>query len=430
MNKQIIRLAVPNIISSLSVPILGAVDIALMGRLESEQHLGAVAIGVAIFNMLYWGFGFLRMSTIGLTAQAHGANHQRESILILTRGLFVALVVSAVLILIQSFIARISFYLIDASTEVERLARQYFYIRIYAAPAALSVFVFHGWFLGVQNARYPMVITILMSVLNIGLNLFFVKAMGLKSNGIALGTVIAQYLGLACAVIFFLRKYGDLLEGWDLKEALFLPDLKRFFAISRDIFIRTLCLVFSHTFFTAQSAAVSDTILAVNTILLQFIYFLAYTVDGFAIAAESLIGKYKGAVDTRNLRVAVRYVFIWGLCLAAVFSLTYGLLGRSLLYVFTNKSDLVKQALPYLIWVALTPIINAVAYLWDGIFIGATASKPLRNAMIVSTFVVFFPAYYLLKPLGNHGLWLALMLYSVARGLTLTTLAPKYILKN
>lgn len=430
MNKQIIRLAVPNIISSLSVPILGAVDIALMGRLESAQHLGAVAIGVAIFNMLYWGFGFLRMSTIGLTAQAHGANHQRESILILTRGLFVALVVSAVLILMQSFIARISFYLIDASTEVERLARQYFYIRIYAAPAALSVFVFHGWFLGVQNARYPMVITILMSVLNIGLNLFFVKAMGLKSNGIAMGTVIAQYLGLACAVIFYLRKYGDLLEGWDLKEALFLPDLKRFFAISGDIFIRTLCLVFSHTFFTAKSAAVSDTILAVNTILLQFIYFLAYTVDGFAIAAESLIGKYKGAVDTRNLRVAVRYVFIWGLCLAAVFSLTYGLLGHSLLYVFTNKSDLVKQALPYLIWVALTPIINAVAYLWDGIFIGATASKPLRNAMIVSTFVVFFPAYYLLKPLGNHGLWLALMLYSVARGLTLTTLAPKYILKN
>ena len=430
MNKQIIRLAVPNIISSLSVPILGAVDIALMGRQESAQHLGAVAIGVAIFNMLYWGFGFLRMSTIGLTAQAHGANHQRESILILTRGLFVALVVSAVLILMQSFIARISFYLIDASTEVERLARQYFYIRIYAAPAALSVFVFHGWFLGVQNARYPMVITILMSVLNIGLNLFFVKAMGLKSNGIALGTVIAQYLGLACAVIFYLRKYGDLLEGWDLKEALFLPDLKRFFAISGDIFIRTLCLVFSHTFFTAKSAAVSDTILAVNTILLQFIYFLAYTVDGFAIAAESLIGKYKGAADTRNLRVAVRYVFIWGLCLAAVFSLTYGLLGHSLLYVFTNKSDLVKQALPYLIWVALTPIINAVAYLWDGIFIGATASKPLRNAMIVSTFVVFFPAYYLLKPLGNHGLWLALMLYSVARGLTLTTLAPKYILKN
>ena len=430
MNKQIIRLAVPNIISSLSVPILGAVDIALMGRLESAQHLGAVAIGVAIFNMLYWGFGFLRMSTIGLTAQAHGANHQRESVLILARGLFVALVVSAVLILMQSFIARISFYLIDASTEVERLARQYFYIRIYAAPAALSVFVFHGWFLGVQNARYPMVITILMSVLNIGLNLFFVKAMGLKSNGIALGTVIAQYLGLACAVIFYLRKYGDLLEGWDLKEALFLPDLKRFFAISGDIFIRTLCLVFSHTFFTAKSAAVSDTILAVNTILLQFIYFLAYTVDGFAIAAESLIGKYKGAADTRNLRVAVRYVFIWGLCLAAVFSLTYGLLGHSLLYVFTNKSDLVKQALPYLIWVALTPIINAVAYLWDGIFIGATASKPLRNAMIVSTFVVFFPAYYLLKPLGNHGLWLALMLYSVARGLTLTTLAPKYILKN
>ena len=430
MNKQIIRLAVPNIISNLSVPILGAVDIALMGRLESAQHLGAVAIGAAIFNMLYWGFGFLRMSTTGLTAQAHGANRHRESILILTRGLFVAIVVSILLILIQTFIAKISFLLIDASTEVERLARQYFYIRIYAAPAALSIFVFHGWFLGVQNAQYPMVITILMNILNIGLNLFFVKAMGLKSNGVALGTVIAQYLGLVCTVILYLRKHGDLLEGWNLKEALFLPDLKRFFAISGDIFIRTLCLVFSHTFFTAISAAVGDIILAVNSILLQFIYFLAYAVDGFAFAAESLIGKYKGAVDTRNLRVAVRYIFIWGLCLAAVFSLTYGVFGHPLLFVFTNKTELVKQALPYLIWVALTPIINAVAYLWDGIFIGATASKPLRNSMVVSTFVVFLPAYYLLKPLGNHGLWLALTVYSVARGLTLTALAPKYILKN
>lgn len=430
MNKQIIRLAVPNIISNLSVPILGAVDIALMGRLESERHLGAVAIGAAIFNMLYWGFGFLRMSTTGLTAQAHGANNHRESILILTRGLLVAVAVSVSLILTQSLIANISFYLIDASTEVEQLARQYFLIRIYAAPAALSIFVFHGWFLGVQNARYPMILTVLMNLLNIGLNLFFVKAMGLKSNGVALGTVIAQYLGLVCAAVLFVRKHGDLLDGWHVKEALHLPDLKRFFAISGDIFIRTLCLVFSHTFFTAKSAAVSDTILAVNTILLQYIYFLAYAIDGFAFAAESIIGKYKGAVDIRNLRLAVRHVFIWGIGLAGVFTLIFGLLGQPLLYVFTNKFDIVKRAFPYLIWVALTPIINAVAYLWDGIFIGATASKPLRNAMIASTFVVFLPAYFLLKPLGNHGLWLALTLYSVARGLTLTALAPKYILKD
>jgi MATE family multidrug resistance protein len=175
---------------------------------------------------------------------------------------------------------------------------------------------------------------------------------------------------------------------------------------------------------------VSDIILAVNTILLQFINFLAYAIDGFAFAAESLIGKYKGAVDIHNLRVAVRYVFIWGLCLAAVFSLIYGFFGHPLLYVFTNKTDLVKQALPYLIWIALAPIINAVAYLWDGIFLGATASKPMRNAMIVSTLLVFLPAYYFLKPLGNHGLWLALTVYSAARGLSLTALAPKHIQKN
>ena len=430
MNKQIIRLAIPNIISNLSVPILGVVDTALMGHLGSEQHLGAVAIGGVIFSVVYWSFGFLRMATTGLTAQAQGANHQKESVLILTRALLVAFSGSVLLILLRSLIAATGFYLIDASPEIERLARQYFDIRIYAAPAALGLFAFHGWFLGMQNAKYPMILTIVVNLLNVGLNLFFVKTLGMKSDGVALGTVIAQYVGILCTIFLFLRRYGRLWDGWDLKEILHLSSLRRFFAISGDIVIRTLCLVFGHAFFTAKSAAVNDTILAINTILLQFISILTFGVDGFAFAAESIIGKYKGAGEIQNLKRVVKYVFIWGLSLAGLFSLIYGLFGHHLLYVFTNKADMVTLALPYLIWITIAPIINTVAYLWDGVYLGATASKPMRNAMIVVTFIIFLPAYYLLRPLGNHGLWLALTVYSISRGVSLTLLAPKHIFSS
>lgn len=214
MNKQVLRLAIPNIISNLSVPLLGVVDTALMGRLEAEQYIGAVAVGGIIFTILYWGFGFLRMGTTGLTAQAYGAANLKESLLILKRGVLVALLSSLLLIVFQSVIATVSFYLIDASAEVERLAREYFDIRIYAAPATLGLYAFHGWFLGMQNATYPMILSVLANLANIGLNLFFVKVLLMKSSGVALGTAIAQYLGLLGAVVLFLKKYSHLLDGW------------------------------------------------------------------------------------------------------------------------------------------------------------------------------------------------------------------------
>ena len=426
MNKQVIRLAIPNIISNLSVPILSAVDTALMGRLEAEYYLGAIAIGGMVFSFVYWGFGFLRMGTTGLTAQAYGANNFNESILILKRGLLVGGLSGLLLIAFQPVIATASFSLIDASTEVEQLARRYFHIRIYAAPATLSLHVCHGWFLGMQNAKYPMIVTIMVNVLNLVLNLFFVKLLLMTSDGVALGTVIAQYLGLLCTVILFLKKYSYLLAEWHRKSVLHLPDLKRFFVLSRDIFIRTVCILFSHAFFTAKSATLSDSLLAINAILLQFIHILAYGIDGFAFAAESLVGKYKGAKEIRGLKSVVRYSFLWALFLAGGFSLIFGYFGSRLFSLFTDKADLLAQARPYLIWITIAPIVNAVAYIWDGVFLGATASKPMRNSMIAAT-AIFFCAYYLLRSHGNQGLWLALTLLSIARGLTLTVLAPKHI---
>ena len=426
LNKRILSLAIPNIISNLSVPMLSAVDTALMGRLENEQYLGAIAIGGVIFGFVYWGFSFLRMGVTGLTAQAYGARDAEETTLILKRGVIVALLIALLLLLLQPLIAALSFYLMDAGPEVEQLARSYFHIRLCAAPATLTLHVFHGWFLGMQNAKYPMILTIVVNLFNLGLNFFFVKVLMMTSDGVALGTVIAQYLGLLCTIGLFLRRYRHLWDGWHLKGVLHPPALKRFFRLGRDILIRTFSVLFCHAFFTSKAGALSDTALAVNTILMQFIHILAYGIDGFAFAAEALVGRYRGAREVVTLKRSVRYSFCWALLLALGFSLVFSLFGTKLLYLFTDKINLLIGARPYLIWIAIAPPINAIAYIWDGVFVGATASTAMRNSMLASA-LVFLVAYFTLKGFGNHGLWMALTLFSAARGATLTFFAPKHI---
>ena len=408
INKQIYRLALPNIISNFSIPLLGAVDTALMGRLESEHYLGAVGIGGVIFSFIYWGFGFLRMATTGLTAQAFGEKDLRECGRLLLRAICIGITSSLFLLIFQWQLIALSFRLIDASPDVEHLARIYFHIRIYAAPATLCLHAFHGVFLGLQNARYPMFLTIVVNLVNVVLNLVFVRLLDMKVEGIALATVIAQYIGLFVAVPLFSRDYRGILPRWDFREILALSKLNHFLNISADIFIRTCCLVFSHAVFTAKSAALSDTLLAINTILLQFISILSFAIDGLAFAAESLIGKYKGADDLQNLKQTTRLIFLWAFLFAGVIMLMFLFFGDQLLYIFTDQTSLVEQAEVYLIWVIVAPVINVAAYIWDGIFLGATASRALRNSVIVST-LLYLSAVYLLMPFGNHGLWGALM---------------------
>jgi MATE family multidrug resistance protein len=428
INKQIIRLTIPNIISNFSIPLLGAVDTALMGRLESEHYLGAVGIGGIIFSFIYWGFGFLRMATTGLTAQSYGENDNVECGLLLQRGLSIGIIASLLLLIVQWILADVSFALIATSSEVEQLARTYFHIRIYAAPATLCLHAFHGVFLGLQNAHYPMLLTILINLINIVLNLIFVNVLGMKVEGVALATVIAQYVGLILASALFFARYRSLLTTWDFRIILAFSKLKRFLSISSDIFIRTLCLVFSHAFFTAKSAALSDTFLAINTILLQYINLMSYAIDGFAFAAESMIGKYKGAQDMQNLKRTARYIFLWAFLFGGAIMLIFALFGQQLLHLFTDQHNLIGQAKPYLIWIIVAPIVNVAAYIWDGIYLGATISKPLRNAMIVAM-LLFLGAVYLLMPFGNHGLWGALTVLLVVRGVLLTVLAPKHLFR-
>ena len=428
INKQIYRLALPNIVSNFSIPLLGAVDTALMGRLESESYLGAVGIGGIIFSFIYWGFGFLRMTTTGLTAQAFGERDLRECGRLLLRAVCIGITSSLFLFILQWQLIDLSFRLIDTSTDVERLARTYFHIRICAAPATLCLHAFHGVFLGLQNARYPMVLTVVVNLINVVLNLVFVQLLGMKIEGVALATVIAQYIGLFLAILLFWRYYRGLLIPLRMREVLVLSKFRRFLSISGDIFIRTCCLVFSHAVFTAKSAALSDTYLAINTILLQFINLLSYAIDGLAFAAESLIGKYKGAKDMPNLKRTTRQIFFCSFLFGIVIMLIFVLFGNQLLRLFTDQIPLIEQAEPYLIWIIVAPVINVAAYIWDGIFLGATASKALRNSVVLST-SLYLSAVYLLIPLGNHGLWGALTLLLVARGVSLTVLAPKYLFR-
>ena len=429
ISKQIYRLALPNIISNFSIPLLGAVDTALMGRLEPEYYLGAVGIGGVIFNFIYWGFGFLRMATTGLAAQAFGENDIPECGRLLLQATFIGIISSLLLFIFQWSLIDLSFLLIDASPEVEHHARAYFHIRIYAAPATLCLHAIHGVFLGLQNARYPMLLTIVVNLVNIVLNLVFVRMLGMKVEGVALATVIAQYVGLVLASALFFMHYRGILTSWNLREVLVFSKLKRFLGISSDIFIRTCCLVFSHAYFTAKSAALSNTFLAINTILLQYVNLLSYAIDGFAFAAESMIGKYKGAQDMRNLKRTTRLIFFWAFLFAGMIMIILVVFGERLLHLFTNQMPLVEQAKPYLIWIIIAPVVNVTAYIWDGIYLGATASKAMRNAMILST-LLFFSAVYLLIPFGNHGLWGALTLLLVVRGVSLTVLAPKYLFNS
>ncbi len=428
MNKKILRLAIPNIISNISVPLLGLVDLAIMGHLESENYIGAIALGGMIFNFIYWNFSFLRMGTSGFTAQAFGARNLKESVAILSRSLMVGFAGALLLILGQTLIADLSFFLVKGSIEVESLASQYFLIRIWAAPATIGLYSLTGWFIGMQNAKTPMYISIAVNILNILFSLIFVYGMGMKADGVALGTVIAQYAGFILAVIMLSRYYKKLLKYWVYSSIMQWEKFVVFFKVNKDIFIRTFCLIFVFTFFTAQSANSGDTILAVNTLLLQFFMVFSYLIDGFAYSAESLVGKSIGARNPVQLKKVVRLLFLWGLAISIIFTLTYLVAGDKLLLILTDNNNVIEQTQPYLFWIVFIPIITFTAFLWDGIYIGALASKGMRNSMLISTILVFLPLYFLLHPLlENNGLWLALNAFMITRGITLTIMAKKEI---
>lgn len=419
MNKKILNLAIPNIISNVTIPLLGMVDLAIVGHLDSNIYIGAIALGTMIFNLIYWTFAFLRMGTSGLTAQALGARNFSEVMATLLRGLAVAAIAAIALISLQIPIEKIAFYLVDGSSEIEQYARSYFYIRIWAAPATIALYAFTGWFIGMQNTKIPMVIALFVNLVNIALNYFFVYVLNLKSDGVAWGTLIAQYCGLLLAFVF-LRLHFKKLFKYVKKELVFKTQgLVNFFKVNSDILIRMICILSVFTFFTSKSASIDDNILAANTLLLQFLFIFSFLTDGFAYAAEALTGKYFGAKHFSKLKQAIQVIFVWGFIISTIFTIIY-LFGNNLIIKsLTNQKEVIEVAQKYTIWIILIPLISVTSFIWDGIFIGLTATKQMRNSMMISVLLVFFPVFFVLNPhFQNHALWLAFVLFMFARGFT------------
>ncbi len=428
MHRRIWRLAGPIIISNVSVPLLGAVDTAVVGHLPGPQYLGSVAIGALIFSFLYWGFGFLRMGTTGLTAQAVGASEPGAQRLILYRALVLGAAIALLILVLQALIAWAAFRLIDASAAVETLADVYFSIRIWGAPATLANYAILGWFLGLQNARIPLALQVFTNGVNILLDLWFVLGLGWGVAGVAGATVLAEFAGLGLGIAFVvsrLRRRGEVRIGW--RRVFDGREIGRMMVINLDIFIRTLCLIFAFAYWTAQSARLGDTILAVNAVLANFNTFAAYGLDGFAHAAEALVGRAKGAGDRAAFARAARVSMLWAGLFAALFALFYWLAGDLIIALMTDLAEVRHLAADYLPWAIVLPLVSVWAFAYDGIFIGATRTRALRNGMLISLILYLAAANVGLSVWGNHGLWAALVVFMALRAGTLGLQYPSLL---
>ena len=425
MNRRILHLAIPSIVSNITVPLLGLVDVTIVGHLGATAYIGAIAVGGLLFNILYWNFGFLRMGTSGLTSQAYGRKDKDAEIRVLVQAVSVGLFSALAMLILQYPIERLAFRLLDTSAEVEQYAVTYFRICIWGAPAVLAQYGFTGWFIGMQNSRYPMYIAIVMNVINIVCSSCFVFLFGMKVEGVALGTVVAQYSGVMMAWWLWFYNYKELRGRITFRGSLQLIAMRRFFAVNRDIFLRTLCLIGVTTFFTSTGARQGDVILAVNTLLMQLFTLFSYIMDGFAYAGEALSGRYVGACNLVQLKRAVKALFGWGIGLSLVFTLLYGIGGENFLGLLTNDTIVIETAGHYFYWVLAIPLAGFAAFLWDGILIGATATRFMLWAMLVASSSFFVIYYCFSGATNNHMLWLAFLVYLALRGIMQTLWSRK-----
>jgi MATE family multidrug resistance protein len=427
MDGKIFRLALPNIITGITVPLLGMVDIAVAGRLGSAAYIGAIALGANIFNMIYWNFGFLRMSSSGFTAQALGERNFAEVMNVLIRSLAIGTGAGLTVILLQYPVGALACGLIASGAESTGHVTAYFRIVVWGAPAVLGMYALKGWFIGMQNARIPMTVAILNNVLNMLLSILFVFGFGMKIRGIALGTVLSQVISLLVAAACWWRYYGRLLKYVCPRSVWDGAALRRYFRVNGDIFVRTLLLTLVTTFFTFASSRMGVMILAVNALLMQFFMLFSCFMDGFACAGEALAGRLFGAGNGRELRRMVSRIFFWGVtvCLAAV--AVYLLFPGLILRVMTDDGAVIGRTGEFIFWTALIPLAGFAAFLWDGIFIGVTASAVMRNVMILSS-AVFFAAHLTLTPRwGNDGLWFSFILYLAVRSVAQTLWARRFL---
>lgn len=421
-DQQILGIALPAIVTNITVPLLGLVDTAIVGHMGDAAYIGAIAVGSMIFSLVYWMFAFLRMGTSGMTAQARGRRDLRESMRLLMRSLTVSLAISLAVIILQYPLCEMMLWLISPTAEVRVLAVTYFYIVVWGAPAVLGLYSLSGWFIGMQNSRTPMLISIMQNVVNICASLWLVYGLGMKVEGVALGTVVAQYAGLLVAVGLWIRYYRRLLR-WRvslLKEHR--ADWFAFFRVNRDIFLRTVFLVAVNLYFTSAGARQGAVILAVNTLLMQLYLFFSYFMDGFAYAGEALGGRYWGARNMEAYRAVVRRLFVCGAAMVVLFTSVYVIGGMPFLRLLTDEPRVVEASRSYVWWAYLIPLAGVAAFVWDGIFIGITATRGMLLSACIAAGVFFMGVISLMGWMGNHGLWLSMILFLAMRGLIQTIL--------
>lgn len=417
-HRDVWRIAAPLILSNVSVPLLGAVDTAVLGHLDDAKFLGALAVGTTIFGFLYMALNFLRMGTTGLAGQAFGRGDVQAMRDVLGQSLCVAIALGILLITLHPLIGPLALQLIGAGADVSAEAERYFRVRIWSAPGTLANFVLVGWFIGMQNGRGPLLVLLTVNLTNIALDLLFVSVLGLETAGVAAASVIAEYSGLAAGLVLVRRQLGRH-PGHFHWEALRRPDrYRRLFSINANLFLRTLALMTAFAFLTAQGARLGEAYLAANAILINFQYFMAYALDGFANAAEALVGRAVGDPHRQRYRRAVALSLQWSAAVAIVFALAYAVAGTSIIALLTSLADVRETAGRYLPWMILSPIVSVWSFAFDGIFVGATRATEMRNTMILSL-VLFVAAWWLLAPWSNHGLWMSFMIFMGARGLSL-----------
>ena len=463
-DKQILDIAVPSIVSNITVPLLGLVDVAITGHLGAASYIGAIALGGMLFNIIYWIFAFLRMGTSGLTSQSLGRGDSDNIIRMLARSIAIAFAIAVTLLVLQVPLRELGLLIMQPTEEVRLLSVTYYNICIWGAPATLGLFALTGWFIGMQNSKIPMMIAITQNVVNILVSLVLVFGLGMRVEGVASGTLIAQWCGFLMGCFLCWRNYfGKNPIAKDIQPLRYYlyptsntqhptsnthqpspinpqPSTfnhqpspityKAFFRINRDIFFRTLCMVCVMMFFTSAGSWQGEVVLAVNTLLMQLYLLVSYIMDGFANAGEALSGKFYGAGDNDALRTTVRRIFFWGTVTAVAFTVTYIAGGKHFLRLLTDEPSVVEASTSYVWWAYLVPFCSVAAFMWDGIFIGLTASRQMLLSMFVAAATFFIVYFIAAKPLGNHGLWFAFMCYMFIRGVIQTFLYPSIIKKK
>ncbi len=418
-HRKVWLLAGPIILSNISVPLVGAVDTAVVGHLPGPEAIGAVALGALIFSFLYWGFGFLRMGTTGFVARAFGVGDWQELLDTLLRVMILAIGLGLLTIALGWLVIDFALYLLDSSAEVEGLASDYARIRIWSAPAVLCVYAFTGVFIGMHDTRAAFVLQLLLNLINVLLDLLFVLGFGWGVEGVALASVIAEYSAMLFGFLLLRKQLGRAVAHFDRDRLLDKSALLLLFTANTNIFVRTLCLLFAFSYFTAMGAKQGEVILAANAILLHLQSIMAYGLDGFAHAVEAMAGSAYGAGKRRLFRRAIVLTGFWGLVLAFSAGLVYWLLGESIIALFTSIDQVAATALEYLPWMVVSPLLSVWSFQLDGVFIGTGHAREMRNAMIVSLTLYLALLQWTIPAFGNHGLFLGLMLFMLIRAISL-----------